>query len=747
MVQNVAQFRIFLSSPGDVREERDIARHLIDDVLPKGPFIRGRAAFDPISWDDPDASPGMPAHLTPQEAISRGLPKPSECDVVIVILWSRMGTALPKEFTKKDGSFFQSGTEWEFEDALAAAEASGAPTILLYRRTEEPKFGARDPKIHEKLEQLAKVDSFFESLNRHEGPINRSVTSYTTVGEFRTRLHQNLESIVSGFLGQGFSEELGVTKAAVTTMLGILKEQQVPPNQLEAKLKEIAERHLELTARLHALSKSNDEPEITGLREQAAEAIERGDYDQAAKILTEAVVIDRRAIDEQQEKLDRRRLSAAATIGQQGELERTRLNYLEAAEHFAEAASLLNTVDSDGRLDYLAKQALALYAQGTEFGDNPALVMAIDNYRLVLKEWTRERVPLNWARTQNNLGNALRALGRREAGTERLEQAVQSYKGALEEWPRESVPLDWARSQINLGETFIELGRGEAGTERQEQALAVFDAVLKECTSDRMQSYWANAQRGRALALQDIGRRVDGTGQLEQAADALRASLKEVTRERSPLEWARIQHDIGTTLRILGERERSPERLEQASAAYQNALLERERWRVPLEWARTQDELGTALRIQGELESSPNRLEQAIAAFEAALEELTREREPLRWAITQFNLGIVFLLLGRRERTTGRLELAVNAFQRALEVITREENPFDWAKAQNALGSAFLILGELTGQRAHFDAARDAVHKAANVYEDLGDQLQHKARYLERLEEIEAAAGRISPKD
>ena len=44
---------------------------------------------------------------------------------------------------------------------------------------------------------------------------------------------------------------------------------------------------------------------------------------------------------------------------------------------------------------------------------------------------TRERVPLDWAMTQNNLGDALRALGERESGTARLEEAVAAYRPAL----------------------------------------------------------------------------------------------------------------------------------------------------------------------------------------------------------------------------------------------------------------------------------------------------------------------------
>jgi hypothetical protein len=40
--------------------------------------------------------------------------------------------------------------------------------------------------------------------------------------------------------------------------------------------------------------------------------------------------------------------------------------------------------------------------------------------RAALEERTRERVPLDWAMTQNNLGLALQALGERESGTARV---------------------------------------------------------------------------------------------------------------------------------------------------------------------------------------------------------------------------------------------------------------------------------------------------------------------------------------
>ncbi len=44
---------------------------------------------------------------------------------------------------------------------------------------------------------------------------------------------------------------------------------------------------------------------------------------------------------------------------------------------------------------------------------------AVRAYRHALEERTRDRVPRDWATTQNNLGNALKVLGERESGTAR----------------------------------------------------------------------------------------------------------------------------------------------------------------------------------------------------------------------------------------------------------------------------------------------------------------------------------------
>jgi hypothetical protein len=104
----------------------------------------------------------MTAGFAPQEAVDRFGAKPSECDLVVVVLWSRMGTLLDmaRSGEKPGGGPYLSGIEWEFEDAWGAWKASKRPEILVYRRTEEPRVGMRDPEREEKFRQYDLVDRF-----------------------------------------------------------------------------------------------------------------------------------------------------------------------------------------------------------------------------------------------------------------------------------------------------------------------------------------------------------------------------------------------------------------------------------------------------------------------------------------------------------------------------------------------------------------------------------------------------------
>lgn len=102
-VQTPLRLRVFLASPGDVGDERALALRALEQ-LPYDPFLRGRISIETVAWDKPGSDTPMLATLTPQEAISQQRPKPSECDIVVVIFWSRMGTPLPATYVRDDGS-------------------------------------------------------------------------------------------------------------------------------------------------------------------------------------------------------------------------------------------------------------------------------------------------------------------------------------------------------------------------------------------------------------------------------------------------------------------------------------------------------------------------------------------------------------------------------------------------------------------------------------------------------------------
>jgi tetratricopeptide (TPR) repeat protein len=136
------------------------------------------------------------------------------------------------------------------------------------------------------------------------------------------------------------------------------------------------------------------------------------------------------------------------------------------------------------------------------------------------------------------LGTPLESLGEREGGTARFEEAVKAYRAALEVMTRERVPLDWAKTQNNLAFALWRLGERESGTARLNEAIAAYRAALEERTRDRVPLDSAQTQMNLGDALQTLSERVGGTAQLEEAVTAWTACL-DVTTSVWPTEWIR----------------------------------------------------------------------------------------------------------------------------------------------------------------------------------------------------------------
>lgn len=190
--------RFFVSSPGDVKDERTFAQQVIES-LPKDPSFRGRVACEVVRHDDPSGPLAMTANEPPQVTVDRHMPSPAECDVVIVILWSRLGSTLPGEvYRKPDGGLYESGTEWEFEQALHARPVAGRqpPRVLVYRRTSQVSFSADDKDFDEKTEQLGKLRQFLQRFDKQDGIYRQGINTYESPQQFRDRLMTDLKAYV-----------------------------------------------------------------------------------------------------------------------------------------------------------------------------------------------------------------------------------------------------------------------------------------------------------------------------------------------------------------------------------------------------------------------------------------------------------------------------------------------------------------------------------------------------------------------
>lgn len=180
---------LFVSSPGDVRDERQAVGRIVERLQARyWNLIR----LEPVLWEKEPLR--ATAHFNEE------LIRPSDCDLFVCVLWSRLSSPLPSQFNRKDGTRFDSGTEWELEEATGAFEARAAkkdkkdgkpkPDILVYRRMSERPAGS-DPAQGKKLDAFC--ERFFFNKDK---TVRRAFSPYETVDDFMALFEQHLEKLL-----------------------------------------------------------------------------------------------------------------------------------------------------------------------------------------------------------------------------------------------------------------------------------------------------------------------------------------------------------------------------------------------------------------------------------------------------------------------------------------------------------------------------------------------------------------------
>ena len=194
--------RIFISSPGDVEEERRRAAIVV------GRLAREFARFftiKPVLWEyEPMLASG---HF--QDIIE----PPSKSDIEVVILWSRLGTPLPPErYRGIDGRAPVTGTEWEFEDALRAHRERGAPDLLVYRKKSK---GIAEFDSPEELEAAALQRKALEQFwDRYFGSAATGFKAAFNLFADRDEFEQMLESHLTALIRERLPKASEARKSA-----------------------------------------------------------------------------------------------------------------------------------------------------------------------------------------------------------------------------------------------------------------------------------------------------------------------------------------------------------------------------------------------------------------------------------------------------------------------------------------------------------------------------------------------------
>jgi hypothetical protein len=174
--------KVFLASPGDLSEERKIAKVIVDDFNSQLADALG-CQVELVGWEDT-----LPGVGRPQAIINRDL---DGCDLFIGMLWKRWGTPPGKET-------YTSGFEEEFHRSMARNAEHGRPEINLLLKDLDAASLA-DPGDH-----LKKVIAFKEQVFAEKKLL---AGTFADIRDFESKFRKCIQGYVIALASQDTASE------------------------------------------------------------------------------------------------------------------------------------------------------------------------------------------------------------------------------------------------------------------------------------------------------------------------------------------------------------------------------------------------------------------------------------------------------------------------------------------------------------------------------------------------------------
>lgn len=200
MSTNVKKFKIFMASPDDLYEEREMFGKVIEAINRSRGDTEG-FHLEPIIWE----KYAYPEADNPQAIVNKIL---GDAALVVVAFWNKFG-APTKEFP--------SGTMEEFSKAFEKRKMTGKPSIKIYFRQPEPS------KVLPQIEELQKILEFKQSIKD-----KALYKEYTGAQGFKDLLQEHINAWLSSdiiFVQQAASDVTNAIKIEpVSDVRSLLKD-------------------------------------------------------------------------------------------------------------------------------------------------------------------------------------------------------------------------------------------------------------------------------------------------------------------------------------------------------------------------------------------------------------------------------------------------------------------------------------------------------------------------------------------
>ena len=221
--------RVFVSSTGDVQKERHVAERVMRSIAAEFnlPVSASYSIFQRLAEEDDGPENGAPKtepdnhgplvlcpyflehqRLQLDAGYQGAIPNTAEFDLVICILWSRLGTLLAPTLRMPDGSAPGSGTDYEIGWALDhAGKNRGVPQLRVYRNCSRPT-PPLEPKEEREvfIRQWDSLQQFFTDWEKNsEANFNGTWNNYQNLEEFEELFRGHFRD----FLGRQVDQETG----------------------------------------------------------------------------------------------------------------------------------------------------------------------------------------------------------------------------------------------------------------------------------------------------------------------------------------------------------------------------------------------------------------------------------------------------------------------------------------------------------------------------------------------------------